>query len=121
MKNLIHKFYILLLFLIISCSSPVKIIKIVDKYPDRTDRVYQNNLMIHFSMKDIQDEYTTIATIRLNNNEIYGNLNYDTRMKNYLLNRINRVGADALIYNEELSDKEYTYFDAIHYNKQRLN
>jgi len=92
-------------------------VKITNKYPDRLNRVYQNNLIIYYSINEIEYDYTTIANIQLNNDEIYGNLNYDTRMKAYLLNRINRIGADALIYNEKKSDSEYTYFDAIHYNK----
>ena len=112
-----YKLYISFLFLVLSCSSPVKIIKLSDKYPDRSDRIYQTNLIIHYSHQEIQQNYTTIASIQLDNNEIYGNLNYDTRMKVYLLNRINRIGADAIIYNEEKSDSNYTYFDAVYYDK----
>ena len=44
-------------------------------------------------------------------------LNYDDRIRRYLLNRINGIGADALIYNDSLSDSTYTYFDAISYNR----
>ncbi len=112
---MIYKFYILSLFFILSCSSPVKITKILDKYPDRYNRTYQNNLRIYFSLDEIEYEFIVIATVQLDNSEIYGELSYDTRMKDYLLNRINRIGADALIYNEELSDSSYTYFDAIYY------
>ena len=112
-----YKSYTLFLFFILSCSPPVKIIKISDKYPKRHNQSYQNNLIIYFSLNEIEYDFITIANIRLDNNEIYGNLNYDTRMKNYLLSRMNRIGADALIYNEDLSDSSYTYFDAISYNR----
>ena len=102
------------------CSYPIKITKVVDKYPKRYDSPYQNQLVIYFSLDEIEEEFTVIANIQLNNNEIYGNLNYDTRMKDYLLNRINRIKADALIYNENLSNTNYTYFDAISFNREQV-
>ena len=102
------------------CSYPIKITKVVDKYPKRYDSPYQNQLVIYFSLDEIEQEFTVIANIQLNNNEIYGNLNYDTRMKDYLLNRINRIKADALIYNENLSNTNYTYFDAISFNREQV-
>ncbi len=102
------------------CSYPIKITKVVDKYPKRYDSPYQNQLVIYFSLDEIEEEFTVIANIQLNNNEIYGNLNYDTRMKDYLLNRINRIKADALIYNENLSNTNYTYFDAISFDREQV-
>tara|TARA_B110000014_G_scaffold174471_1_gene124581 strand:+ start:227 stop:553 length:327 start_codon:yes stop_codon:yes gene_type:complete len=105
---------------VLCCSYPIKITKVVDKYPKRYDSPYQNQLVIYFSLDEIEEEFTVIANIQLNNNEIYGNLNYDTRMKDYLLNRINRIKADALIYNENLSNTNYTYFDAISFNREQV-
>lgn len=102
------------------CSYPIKITKVVDKYPKRYDSPSQNQLVIYFSLDEIEEEFTVIANIQLNNNEVYGNLNYDTRMKDYLLNRINRIKADALIYNENLSNTNYTYFDAISFDKEQV-
>tara|TARA_X000001036_G_C20216010_1_gene617786 strand:- start:7 stop:333 length:327 start_codon:yes stop_codon:yes gene_type:complete len=105
---------------VLCCSYPIKITKVVDKYPKRYDSPYQNQLVIYFSLDEIEEEFTVIANIQLNNNEIYGNLNYDTRMKDYLLNRINRIKADALIYNENLSNTNYTYFDAISFDREQV-
>ena len=81
------------------------------------NRVYQDELIIYFSLNEIDYNYIVIATIELKNNTVYGDLNYDDRIRRYLLNRINGIGADALIYNDSLSDSTYTYFDAIYYIK----
>ena len=117
---MLNKSYILSLILILCCSYPIKITKVVDKYPKRYDRPYQNQLVIYFSLNEIEENFTVIANIQLNNNEVYGNLNYDTRMKNYLLSRMNRIKADALIYNEKLSTMNYTYFDAISFDRDEI-
>ena len=114
---MLYKSYILFLFFILSCSLPIKITKISEKYPDRNNRSYQNKLIIYFPLDEIEYDFLVIARIRLDNDEVYGNLSYDIRMKDYLLNRINGIGADALIYNDELSDSIYTYFDAIYYTR----
>ena len=110
---MLYNFFILSLLFIFSCASPIKITKIADKYPD--DRSYQSQLIIYFSLSEIEYDYTIIASIQLENSAVYGNLMYDKRIKNYLLDRINGIGADALIYNDNLSDSSYTYFNAIHY------
>ena len=110
-----NSFILLALLFISSCASPVKITKIADKYPKKYQAPYQNSLTIYFSLDEIEYDFITIASVQLDNSHIYGNLNYDTSMKNHLLNRINGIGADALIYNQELSDSNYTYFDAISY------
>ena len=104
---------ILSAFVILSCYSPVKVTKIVDRYPNDTN--YQSELIIYFSLDEIERSYTVIANIQLENNVIYGNFQYDDRIKDYLLDRINEIGADAIIYHNKNSDSSYSYFDAIKY------
>ena len=110
-----NSFILLVLLFIVSCASPVKITKIADKYPKKYQSSYKNSLTIYFSLDEIEYDFVIIASVQLDNSHIYGNHNYDTSMKNHLLNRIKGIGADALIYNQELSDSNYTYFHAISY------
>ena len=116
---MIYKFYIVILVLICSCSAPINVTKLADKYPHIDERVNHTNLIIYHSMDSITDDFIVIATIKLTNDIIYGNLNYDNRIKGLLLNRINKIGADALIYNEIISDSTYTFFDAIHFTSTK--
>ena len=110
-----HKFNITILLLLYSCSAPINITKLVDKYPNIDERVNNNDLIIYQSTDNIIDDYIVIAKIQLTNDIIYGNLMHDNRIKGLLLSRINKIGADAVIYNDIISDSVYTFFDAIHF------
>ena len=118
-KKLRYSSIILTASLILSCYSPVKVSKIIDKYPN--DTRHQSELIIYFSLDEIEYSYTVIANIQLENNAIYGNLLYDERIKSYLLSRINDIGADAIIYDNKNSDSTYSYFDAIKYKTDLFN
>ena len=80
---------------------------------DRNTGQYHNELLIYFSINEIDREYTRIASIKISNNAIYGNLIYDKRITNYLIDELNQIDGDALILNESKSDEETTYFDVI--------
>ncbi len=100
--------------IIVSCYSPIKVTKIADKYPEI--RNSHKELVIHFSSDEIKFNYEVIANIKLENKVIYGNLLYDKRMKSYLLNTVNNLGADAIIFNSNTSDSINSFFDVIIYN-----
>ena len=76
---------------------------------------YISNLTIYSPIDSIQYKYSIIANIEIRNNAISGNLIFDERMKKYLLYSINEIGADALIYNEDKSNQDFSYFKAIKY------
>ena len=54
-----------------------------------------------------------MAQIRIRHDVIHGNLIYDDKMKNFLLQAINDYNGCALINDENLSDKTYYYLDIV--------
>ena len=75
-------------------------------------------LKIFFPDEYIEYKYKIIAEIVIENSFIDGDLVYDERAKRYLLERMNNVGADALIINEDCSNLIQTCFYAIRYKKK---
>ena len=101
--------------LFILCCAPIKTIE-KSTQSTKTQKNKQE-LKIFFSKDEILNDYNTIAEIELKNKAIYGNLLYDQRIINYLIDELNRIGGDALLYNELKSNMNNTYFDVIHYIK----
>ena len=96
-----------------ACASPIKT-TILHKEID-LNKHYNSELIIYEQNDSIQYKYLIIAEIELDNNIIWGNLAFDNRIKKHLLDNMNEISADALIYNNEKSNQSFSYFKAIKY------
>ncbi len=109
---------IILCCVLISCASPVKT-TIVNK-EIKLNKQHISELVFYEPSDSIKYEYLVIAEIEIDNKAIWGNLLFDNKMRKYILDSINEIGADALIYNEEKSNKYFSYFHAIKYSESDL-
>ena len=66
-----------------------------------------------YSSMEFDKEYIKMAQIKMKHNVIHGNLEYDERMKNFLLQAINDFDGCAIINDESLADDVYYYFNII--------
>ena len=90
---------------------------VIEKNVKKTDGYGHGhkNLSV-YSSTDFDKEYTKMAQIRIRHDVIHGNLKYDHKMKNFLLQAINDFNGCALINDEKLSDEIYYYFDIVSFN-----
>ena len=112
---MIYSLLIISYIFLYSCGGPINITKLLDRYPEYDENSDTHKLIIYRSTDEIDSNYKIIAKINLTNSAIYGNLSYDQRIKELLLNKINDIGADALIYKEVESDSLYTIFEVIYF------
>jgi len=111
---LLNKVIIFCTLFIVYCA-PIKTIEKSNHF-EKTKK-NKDQLKIYFSKDEIPVEYDIIAQIELKNKAIYGNLLYDKRIINYLIDELNQIAGDALLYNELKSNMKSTYFDVIHFIK----
>ena len=116
-----YKIAILSALFFYSCALPVKTTLIQNNGSTaKYDQKYNKNLVIYIPSDEIKYEYEIIARIEVENDAVWGDINFDKKIKKYLLDSVNDIGADALIYDEEVSNKSYTYFDVILFNLNTL-
>ena len=100
----------ILAFILVSCMPYT----ITHKYVKRTDGYGHGHRDLSlYSSIDFNKKYNKMAQIKIKHNVIHGELKYDNKMKEFLLQAINNFNGCAIINNENLADDKFYYFDIV--------
>ena len=115
-------FFILIIFVIVSCSSK-------DQYIIYPNKNYQNTnslenfyeIELYFDDKSVKEEFEEVAIVATDM-YYYGNFFFDTVFMKMLEKKVNSIGGNGIIYEKNKKDfpnydKEYLYFRVINIKK----
>ncbi len=87
---------------------------VTEKYAKRTGGFGHGHQDLSvYSSTEFDGQHIKMAQIKMKHSVIHGNLEYDQRMKNFLLQAINDFDGCAIVNDESLTDDVYYYFDII--------